>query len=135
MSSLKTRPNITSVSEFLDKVTPESKKFDGHKLVDIFNEVTGMPPILWGPSIIGYGTYSYSYSSGKTMEWFPVGFSPRKQAISIHLMISHEELEEELGQLGKHKLGKGCIYINKLADIDEQVLRKMISKAFKKHLP
>jgi hypothetical protein len=94
-----------------------------------------MPPILWGPSIIGYGTYSYSYSSGKTMEWFPVGFSPRKQAISIHLMISHEELEEELGQLGKHKLGKGCIYINKLADIDEQVLRKMISKAFKKHLP
>lgn len=133
MATLKTKPRGTSVSEFLEKVIPESKKLDGHNLVGIFQEVTGMPSILWGQSIIGFGSYAYSYPSGKTMEWFPVGFSPRKQAISIYLMISHEELKEELALLGKHKLGKGCIYVNKLTDIDEQALRIMISKAFKKH--
>lgn len=132
MSILKTKPNNTSVSDFLDTVVPESKKLDGYKLLEIFHQVTGMPPILWGPSLIGFGRYSYSNSSGKTLEWFPVGFSPRKQSISIHLMIAHEDLEE-LPQLGKFKLGKGCIYFNKLEDVDETILSKMIFKAYQKY--
>jgi hypothetical protein len=126
MSSLKTKPNNDSVSEFLSNIFPEIRKKDGQKLVEIFSEDTNELPMLWGPSIVGFGTYTYSYPSGKTMEWFPVGFSPRKQAISIYLMQSLEELASDLNQLGKHKTGKSCIYINKLTDIDEKILRKMI---------
>lgn len=74
MSILKTKPNNISVSDFLDTVVPESKKLDGYKLLEVFHQVTGMPPILWNSSLIGFGRYSYSNSSGKTLEWFPVGF-------------------------------------------------------------
>jgi len=130
MSSLKTRPTEASVSEFLSSIAPESKKSDAENLLKIFSETTSEKAVLWGPSIIGFGSYSYLYPSGKSMDWFPVGFSPRKQSITIYLMISHEELAEELSKFGKHKLGKGCIYFNKLADIDTQVLRKMIKKTY-----
>jgi hypothetical protein len=130
MSSLKTKPNNDIISEFLSNIFPEIRKKDGQKLVEIFSEETNELPILWGPSIVGFGTYTYCYPSGKTMEWFPVDFSPRKQALSIYLMQSLEELASDLNQLGKHKTGKSCIYINKLTDIDEKILRKIIQETY-----
>ena len=133
MAEPKTRPTDASVLEFLNKISPESKRNDGLKLLEIFKEETNETPVLWGPSIIGFGSYAYTYSTGKSMDWIPVGYSPRKASISLYLMISHEELAEEFAQFGKHKLGKGCIYFNKLEDIDEGVLRKMISKTYRKH--
>ncbi len=109
-------------------VFSEIWKKDRNKLVEIFSDETNEPPKLWDPFIVEFRTYTYCHPSGKTMEWFPVGFSPRKQALSIYLMQSLEELASDLNQLGKHKTGKSCIYINKLTDIDEKILRKMIKE-------
>lgn len=131
MSELKTKPNEGSVVDFLNSVEHPTRKADGLKLLDIFKEETGVEGILWGPSIVGFGSYNYKYPNGKTMSWFPVGYSPRKASISLYLMRSHEDMKEDLDQFGKHKRGKGCIYVNKLVDIDEEVLRKMIRDTYK----
>ncbi len=133
MSTLKTSATKASVSDFLEKVEPETRRLDGKRLLKLFEEETGESAILWGPSIIGFGSYWYSYPDGKTLDWFPVGYSPRKQSLSIYLMRSHEDMKDELDKLGKYKTGKSCIYINKLADIDEKVLRKMIADTYHQH--
>ncbi|MHA7128082.1 DUF1801 domain-containing protein [Algoriphagus namhaensis] len=130
MSTLKTVPNKLPVDDFLKSVSPEIRKKDGFRLLQIFEEETQEKSILWGPSIVGFGSYDYQYPNGKTMKWFPVGFSPRKASLSLYLMRSHAEMMEELQQLGKHKRGKGCLYINKLSDVDEAVLRKMIRDTY-----
>lgn len=130
MSELKTKATKASVNKFLEGISPENRKKDGLRLLEIFQEETEEKAVLWGPSIIGFGSYKYIYTSGKEMDWFPVGYSPRKASLSIYLMRSHKDLETSLSQLGKHKLGKGCLYINKLADIDEKVLRSMIRETY-----
>lgn len=130
MTELKTRPNKSSVPDFLNSVENQTRKKDGFKLLEIFQEETGERPEMWGPSIIGFGRFTYSYKSGREEEWFPVGFSPRKQSLSIYLMKSFSDLEESLNQLGKHKISKGCLYINKLSDINEPVLRTMIRECY-----
>jgi len=132
MSDLKTKANDLSVAAFLNSVENPTRKTDGKKLLQIFIEETGEPPIMWGPSIIGFGKYTYTYKSGKEMEWFPVGFSPRKQSLSLYIMRSYEELEPILGNLGKYSRGKGCIYIKNLSDINEQVLRELIHTSTKR---
>lgn len=130
MSELKTKATTASVEKFLEGISPEIRKQDGLKLLEIFKEETDQKAVMWGPSIIGFGNYSYTYNSGKKMDWFPVGFSPRKASLSLYLMRSHEDLAPLVSNLGKHKRGKGCIYINRLSDIDEQVLRDMIKETF-----
>jgi len=90
-------------------------------------ELTGAAPRMWGAAIVGYGDYHYKYASGREGDWFLCGFSPRKQSLSIYLMGYLENYEDLLSRLGKHKHGKGCLYINKLDDVDEQVLRRLIS--------
>lgn len=130
MAELKTRPTSLSAIDFLNSVENETRKSDGFQLLSIFQEETGETPILWGPSIIGFGRFTYSYKSGREEEWFPVGFSPRKQSLSIYLMKSFSDLEETLLKLGKHKTSKGCLYINKLSDINESVLRTLIRECF-----
>ena len=130
MTELKTRPSQSSVSDFLNSVENETRKKDGFKLLEIFKEETGKNPEMWGSSIIGFGRFTYSYKSGREEEWFPVGFSPRKQSLSIYLMKSFSDLEETFNQLGKYKTSKGCLYINKLPDVNESVLRTLIRECY-----
>ncbi len=130
MTELKTRPTNNSVIDFLNTIENLDRKNDGLKLLKIFSEETDETPELWGPSIVGFGRFQYKYKSGREEIWFPVGFSPRKQALSLYLMENFSEFEEYLPALGKHKISKGCLYIKRLIDIDESVLRQMIRKCY-----
>jgi hypothetical protein len=126
MSELKTKATDTSVEDFLNSIEHPTRKADALLLLNIFKEKTGEKPVMWGPSIVGFGNYRYKYSSGKEMDWFPVGFSPRKQSLSIYIMLSKAEIEPFLAKLGKYKQSKGCIYINKMSDVNEEIFREMI---------
>ncbi|MFC5624719.1 DUF1801 domain-containing protein [Algoriphagus winogradskyi] len=126
MSELKTQPTNASVEDFLNAIEHPTRNDDGFKLLQIFKEETGKDAVMWGPSIVGFGSYSYQYSSGKVMDWFPVGYSPRKQSIAIYIMLEWTILEPFLSKLGKHKKSKGCLYINKMSDVDEEIFREMI---------
>ncbi|MCE1167956.1 MAG: DUF1801 domain-containing protein [Sphingobacteriia bacterium] len=128
MTELKTQPTGNSVSEFISNQPDEQRRTDCEKLNQIFSEVTGYDPVIWGGSIIGYGHYHYKYESGRQGDWFTVGFSPRKQNITIYFMTGIEKLAPSLKSLGKHKTGTSCVYINKLSDIKEAVLRDMIKQ-------
>jgi len=92
-------------------------------------EVTGEEPVMWGTSIIGFGSYHYKYTSGQEAEWFLSGFSPRKQSLTLYIMSGFDEYEPLLAKLGKYKTGKSCLYINKLADVDQDILKDLISKS------
>jgi hypothetical protein len=92
-------------------------------------EITGVEPVLWGPSIIGFGTYTYKYASGREGEWPVVGFAPRKRALTLYIMDGFDEYESLLARLGKVKTGKACLYINKLADVDQETLRELVRRS------
>ena len=129
MAELKTKPNDGSVENFLNSVENPEKRADSYRIKEIMENITGEPAKMWGPSIIGFGTYRYRYSSGREGDWMLTGFSPRKQAITIYLMSGNEHFDEERNQLGKHSTGKSCLYIKKLTDVDESVLQNMIEKS------
>jgi hypothetical protein len=126
MAELKTNPNDASVEDFLNSVEDAQKRADSWKVLEMMEEISKSPAKMWGPSIVGFGTYHYVYPSGKSGDWMLTGFSPRKQALTLYLMSGHAHFEDDLKILGKHKIGKSCLYIKKLSDIDEQVLRNMI---------
>ncbi len=122
----KTQPTATNVEEYLNLIPEEQKRKDSFILLEMMRKATGYLPILWGASIIGFGNLRYeSPNSGREVEWFKIGFAPRKTNISIYL-IDLKKQEMHLKELGKHKTGAGCLYINKLADIDITVLEEMI---------
>ena len=128
MAKNKTTETQSNVVDFINIfVEEETKKKDAFELISIMQEITGFEPKMWGPSIIGFGSYHYKYDSGHEGDAPLVAFSPRKAAISLYLYTSPENREEILSELGKHKASKGCIYIKKLADIEPEVLKKMIS--------
>ena len=127
MSDLKTTPNNASVEDFLNQVEPEQKRQDAFEILRMMKEVTGAEPQMWGPSIVGFGAYRYKYDSGREGDWFLVGFSPRKQNLTLYIMAGFKRYEELLAKLGKHKTGKSCLYLNKLADVDQKVLREMVA--------
>lgn len=127
MSDLKTKPSDESVDTFILSIEDAQKREDAFKLVEIMAEITGAPPKMWGSSIIGFGEYTYTYNSGRTGDWFYVGFSPRKTAFSVYLMGNLDALQNQLSLLGKYKTGKSCLYIKKLKDVDERVLKEMIT--------
>lgn len=131
MAELKTKANDQSVEEFLKAITPAQKQADSFDLLEMMKRLSGFEPTMWGDSIVGFGNYHYKYASGREGDWFRIGFSPRKQNFSIYLMScdAEKDLSAELQRLEKHKTGKGCLYINKLADIDTSVLEQMIVKA------
>ncbi len=129
MAELKTKINEDSVEEFLNAVEDEQKRRDSFKILEIMRAVTREPAKMWGTSMVGFGTYHYKYDSGQEGDWMLVGFSPRKQALTIYIMSGNEKFKDELLKLGKHKIGKSCLYIKKLEDVDEKVLRKMIKKS------
>lgn len=131
LAEVKTKPTTLSVEDFLATV-PEQKRKDSQVILKMMQKVTKEKPKIWGSSIIGFGYYIHkSPTSGREVEWFKVGFSPRKANISIYLMDLKQH-EESLKKLGKHKRGGGCLYINKLEEIDLKVLEKMITVAAKK---
>ena len=126
MSELKTRPTYASVEAFIDAVDHPRRREDARTLLELMQRVTGEQPVMWGPSIVGYGSYHYRYASGQEADWPITGFSPRKQNLSIYIMTGFEESDELLTRLGKHKTGKSCLYVNKLADVDLDVLEKLV---------
>ncbi|MFH6959049.1 DUF1801 domain-containing protein [Flavobacterium aquidurense] len=128
MAKNKTTETNESIADFIDAfVKEETKRNDAFELIRIMQEVTHFEPKMWGPSIIGFGSYHYKYASGHEGDAPLVGFSPRKAAISLYIYTSPDDRDELLSKLGKHKASKGCIYIKKLADIDVGVLKNMIS--------
>lgn len=122
----KTRANDASVANFLAAVEPSARRADAQRLDAIFREVTGWAPQMWGPSIVGYGAYHYHYDSGREGDMCATGFSPRKANLVVYIMPGYSNFDDELARLGKFKLGKSCLYLNKLSDVDETVLRDLI---------
>jgi hypothetical protein len=129
MSELKTIKNDASVAGFLDAVENETRRKDAFALLKLMKEVTGEEPAMWGPSIVGFGSYHYTYASGREGDWPIVGFSPRKRNLTLYIMDGFDEYGSLLAKLGKHTTGKACLYINKLADVDMDVLRELVKKS------
>ncbi len=126
MAELKTKATIQDPKEFLNSIEPEQKRKDGFILLEIFEKVTGEKPVMWGTSIVGFGKYHYkSEKSTQEGDWPLVGFSPRKQNLTLYIMHGNDN-NPLLEKFGKHKRGGGCLYINKLSDVDQSVLPKLI---------
>ncbi|MGP7818599.1 DUF1801 domain-containing protein [Niallia sp. 01092] len=131
MYELKTKENDNSVIEFIENVDSPKKREDAYRLLDIFTETSGYPAKLWGPSIIGFGSYHYKYKTGHEGDAPLVGFSPRKAKISLYFATGDTAREELLKDFGKHTTGKACVYINKVADIDVDVLKALIKQSIR----
>lgn len=130
MYELKTKETDHSVIEFIETFVESSKKReDAYRLLDIFTETTGFPAKMWGPSIIGFGSYHYVYKTGHEGDAPLAGFSPRKAKISLYFATGDEKRDELLKDFGKHTSGKACVYINKVADIDVEVLKALITQS------
>jgi hypothetical protein len=135
-SDNKTKPTDVTVSAFIAAIDSSARRADAEVLLHIYSEVTGMAPVLWGPSIIGYGSYHYKYDSGREGDSCRAGFSPRKANLVLYLMSGYSDsatgakMATLRDRLGKHKTGASCLYINKLADVDIDVLREMIAVDF-----
>ena len=131
-AEIKTKPNSTSVDSFIENIPDEQKRKDSRVILELMEKATKEKPQMWGGSIIGFGNVRYkSPTTGREVDWFKIGFSPRKVNFSIHL-IDLQRQAESLTKLGKHKTGVGCLYINKLDDIDIKVLENIIIAAVKK---
>lgn len=126
MSDNKTKPTEVPVSSFISAVEPEQKRKDAEKLLALFEQLTGKPAKMWGPSIIGFDEYHYKYDSGREGDFLATGFSPRKTALTLYIMAGFSNYESQLKKLGKFKMGKSCLYVKKLDDIDMNVLSEMI---------
>jgi hypothetical protein len=126
MAEVKTKPTSASVEDFINNVPSEQKRKDSFVILEMMKQATGDEPIIWGSSIIGFGKVRYkSPTSGREGDWFRIGFAPRKANLSLYFMDLKIH-EAALTKLGKHKTGSGCVYINKLADIDIKILKEMI---------
>lgn len=129
----KTKPTALQVDDFLETVSDTQQKQDAEKIIEIMQRLSGHPPKMWGPSIIGFGAYHYIYESGREGDMCRAGFSPRKGNIVLYLMGGYsnpdtqKKMDELRAKLGKHKTGSSCLYINKLTDVDINVLREMVA--------
>ncbi len=126
MAELKTQETAASVDEFLAGVENTRRREDATEVVAIMRELSGLEPKMWGKSVIGFGSYDYTYASGRSGTWMRIGLSPRKQNLVVYIMDGYSEREALMAKLGKHKTGKSCLYLNKLDDIDRDILRKLI---------
>lgn len=127
----KTKETKASVEVFLNKVEPEWKKEQAFQLLDMMTELSGSEAKLWGPSLVGFGNYHYKYESGREGDFFRVGFSPRKTALTVYIMPGFKRFDELMQKLGKYKTGKSCLYIKKLEDVDIQVLKELVVESLK----
>lgn len=131
MAELKTKQTDASVKAFLDAVTDPQRKADCQAIIKLMKGITKAEPVLWGASIIGFGTFTYTYPSGRTADWFMLGFSPRKKDISLYVTPSLSGFGDLLTKLGPHKCGKACLYVQTLADVDAKVLKELLTRASK----
>lgn len=129
MAEAKTKPTKASVSAFLAAIPDEQRRKDGQAIAKLLREVTGEKPVLWGSSIVGFGTYVYEYADGREAEWPLVGFSPRKSELVVYVMPGFERYADLLARLGKHRIGKSCLYLKKLGDADPAVLKEIVSRS------
>ena len=127
MADNKTRPTEVDPHDFLDTVENPTRRSDAEVLLEMMKRVTGCEPRMWGPSIIGFGRYHYRYDSGREGDSMITGFSPRKANLVIYVMPGYEDRTEQLDALGKHRLGKSCLYVNRLADVDLSVLERIVA--------
>lgn len=132
LAVIKTKETNVSVEDYINNLKDETQRTDSMQLVKIMQKITNESPKMWGSAIIGFGNKRYkSPNTGREVDWFKIGFSPRKANISLHLVFNINTHQEKLNKLGKHKTGVGCLYINKLADIDVKILEELIVVAFK----
>ena len=129
MSDLKTKPTAASVNAFIEAIDDERKREDARTIAEMMAEVTGAPPKMWGSSIVGFGSYHYRYASGREGDFMETGFSPRKRALTLYIMAGFSDYEGLLARLGKFSIGKSCLYIKRLADVDETVLRELVERS------
>jgi hypothetical protein len=130
MAELKTKPTKASVTEYLNAIEDEQKRKDSKQLAKLMKEVTGFKPVMWGPGIIGYGSYHYKSDRSKQEgDWMLTGFSPRVQNMTVYVMPGFERYESLMKKLGKYKTGKSCLYFKKLSDIDQDVLKDLVKES------
>lgn len=131
MTELKTKKTKKSVSAFINSIEDEQVRHDCKKILKIMKDITGKQPAMWGDSIIGFDSYHYKYASGREGDWFKIGFSPRKQAITIYIMPGYQDYSAILKKLGPHKTGKCCVYIKRLEDIHLPTLKQLLRQGYK----
>lgn len=131
MAELKTKINDASVIDFLNGIKDVEKRADSFEILKLMQQVTKLEPKMWGTSIIGFGNRHLKYESGRELDWFITGFSPRKQNLTLYVLGSFNPHTDLLNKLGKHKTGAGCLYINKLKDVDVKVLKELIKESIK----
>jgi len=125
----KTRKTALSVSEFLDAVEDPQKRADSYAVLEIMREITGEEPVMWGTSMVGFGSYHYKYESGREGDAFLTGFSPRKANLTLYIMAGFSNYDSIMAKLGKYKTGKSCLYVKRLADIDLPSLKQLIKQS------
>jgi hypothetical protein len=130
MTEPKTVPSDVSAAEFLAAVTDPKRRADALEACELFGDVTGAAPVMWGDSIVGFGTYHYKYASGREGDWPAVALSPRKTALVLYVSTGFDGAQALLSRLGPHKIGKSCLYIKRLADVDRDALRDLVGSAF-----
>ena len=132
---IKTKVNDASVEKFLNSVADEGQRADAFKVLEMMTRLTGEKPKMWGASIVGFGEHTYkSPATGREVDWMKIGFSPRKANLTLYVLNQTPEQAKLLEKLGKHKTGKGCLYVKRLSDVDEKVLERVVSMACKKFL-
>ena len=131
MAEPKTKPTKASVKEFLNQITDKERRDDCFAVAKIMEEITGDKPKMWGPSIVGFGTYHYKYASGREGDWPVAAFSPRKGDLTLYLTPGFDKQTEMMQKLGTHSCGKSCLYIKRLSDIHMPTLKKLIKKSIK----
>ena len=127
----KTQATTASVEDYIAAITDDVKRNDSQTMLDLLKKITGDVPVLWGDSIIGFGSYHYQYESGREGDMPLIGFSPRKREFAIYIMSGFEQLQAHLNKLGKHKTGQSCLYIKRLSDISIKVLTELMSESVK----
>lgn len=128
MAENKTQPTEVDPAAFIAAVEHPTRRADAEVLLEMMGRVTGCPPRMWGPTIVGFGRYRYRYDSGREGEHLLTGFSPRKANLVVYVLPGYDDLGEPLARLGRHRLGKSCLYINKLADVDLAVLEEIVTE-------
>ena len=131
MGEPKTQKHDGDVEAFIDAVPDERRREDARTLCALMAEATGQPPVMWGPSIVGFGEYHYVYASGREGDWMKVGFSPRARNLTVYLMDGYEDRGAQLERLGPHRLGKSCLYLTRLDRVDLDVLRAMVEDSYR----
>ena len=129
MAENKTQPTKASVTEFINAIDDKEKRADARKVAAMMRKATGKRAKMWGPSIVGFGTYHYKYASGREGDFLVTGFSPRKQALTLYIMAGFSKYDGLMKKLGKYKTGKSCLYVKRLSDVDETVLQQLIDES------